>query len=115
MAGTGTLDSIYAALSDPTRREIVRQLTRGDATVSELAGPHRTTFQAVSQHIKVLETAGLVSRTKVGRTRPCRLEPDALTAAMSWIEDARRMWVGRLDRLESHLVGLQAERDADRG
>jgi DNA-binding transcriptional ArsR family regulator len=104
MAAAAELDEVYSALADPTRRRIIAQLTRGEATVSELASPHATSFQSISQHIKILEGAGLVSRSRVGRTRPCRLEPGILDAAVSWIEDAKAVWAGRLDRLERHLA-----------
>lgn len=108
-----SLDRVYAALADPTRRQIIAQLTFGAATVSELARPHPASFQSISQHIKVLEGAGLVARDRAGRTRPCRLQADALDEAVSWIEEARRVWSGRLDRLEAHLHGLQRPRDSD--
>ena len=101
------LDALFTALADPTRRDIVGRLCRGEATVTELAEPYAMTLQAVSQHIRVLERSGLVSRGRHRQTRPCRVEPDALAAALSWIEDSRRTWSERLDRLESHLDRLQ--------
>jgi DNA-binding transcriptional ArsR family regulator len=108
------LDLVFAALADPTRRGIVARLTRGEATVGELAAPYRTSVQSISQHLKVLETAGLVSRSRVRQTRPCRLEPTALDTAMSWIEDARQLWSDRIDRLDEHLDQLQHGTRADR-
>jgi DNA-binding transcriptional ArsR family regulator len=101
------LDAMFAALADRTRRDIVARLSRGEATVKELAEPYGMSLQAVSQHIGVLERSGLVSRGRYRQTRPCRLEPEALGAAVSWIEESRRAWAERMDRLEEHLVRLQ--------
>jgi DNA-binding transcriptional ArsR family regulator len=100
-------DAVFAALSDRTRRDIVARLSTGEATVKELAAPYAMSMQAVSQHIRVLERSGLVSRGRHRQTRPCRLEPAALEAAGSWIEESRRTWSERMDRLESHLSSLQ--------
>jgi DNA-binding transcriptional ArsR family regulator len=101
------LDAMFAALADRTRRDIVARLSEGDATVTELAAPYDMSVQAVSQHIGVLERCGLVSRGRQRQTRPCRLEPQALEAAVSWIEESRRAWAERMDRLEAHLARLQ--------
>ena len=101
------LDAVFAALADRTRRGIVARLSEGEATVTELAAPHAMSLQAVSQHIGVLERCGLVSRGRQRQTRPCRLEPQALEAAVSWIEESRRAWTERMDRLEAHLTRLQ--------
>ena len=101
------LDAMFAALADRTRRDIVARLSGGEATVKELAAPYDMTLQAVSQHIGVLERCGLISRGRHRQTRPCRLEPLALEAAVSWIEESRRAWSERMDRLESHLARLQ--------
>jgi len=101
------LDAVFAALADRTRREIVARLSEGEATVKELAAPHAMSLQAVSQHIGVLERCGLVSRGRQRQTRPCRLEPQALESAMSWIDESRRTWAERMDRLEAHLARLQ--------
>ncbi|WP_088979459.1 ArsR/SmtB family transcription factor [Micromonospora coxensis] len=101
------LDALFTALSDPTRRDIVARLSAGEATVKELAEPYAMSMQAVSQHIRVLEQSGLISRGRHRQTRPCRLEPAALDAAVSWIEESRRTWSERMDRLETHLAGLQ--------
>jgi DNA-binding transcriptional ArsR family regulator len=100
------LDAVFAALADPTRRGIVSRLTRGEATVGELAAPYPMSVQSISQHLKVLENAGLVSRSRVRQTRPCRLEAAALQEAVSWIDEARQVWSDRLDRLEAHLQQL---------
>jgi len=105
------LDALFTALSDRTRRDIVARLSRGEATVKELAEPYEMTMQAVSQHIRVLERSGLISQGRRRQTRPCRLEPAALEAALSWIEESRRVWAERMDRLESHLARLQEGAD----
>lgn len=101
------LDAMFAALADRTRRDIVARLSAGEATVKELAAPYAMSVQAVSQHIGVLERCGLVSRGRHRQTRPCRLEPLALEAAVSWIEESRRLWSERMDRLQEHLDRLQ--------
>ena len=105
------LDAMFAALADRTRRDIVAKLSKRDATVNELAAPYAMSLQAVSQHIRVLERCGLVSRSRHRQTRPCRLEPQALEVAVSWIEENRRAWAERMDRLETHLAHLQAGRE----
>jgi DNA-binding transcriptional ArsR family regulator len=86
------------------------RLARGDATVNELAQPFDMTQQAISRHVKVLEQAGLISRTRDAQSRPCHLEPDRLDVAAHWISEQRRMWEERYDRLDEHLETLQAER-----
>jgi DNA-binding transcriptional ArsR family regulator len=101
------LDAMFAALADRTRRDIVARLSAGEATVKELAAPYPMTLQAVSQHIGVLERCGLISRGRHRQTRPCRLEADVLETAVSWIEESRRAWAERMDRLEAHLAHLQ--------
>lgn len=101
------LDAVFAALTDRTRRDIVARLSAGEATVNELAAPYPMSVQAVSQHIAVLQRCGLVSRGRHRQTRPCRLEPQAMESVASWIEQSRRTWTERMDRLETHLAGLQ--------
>jgi DNA-binding transcriptional ArsR family regulator len=101
------LDAVFTALSDRTRRDIVARLSTGEATVKELAEPYAMTMQAVSQHLRVLERSGLISRGRDRQTRPCRLEPATLEAALEWIEESRRTWSERMDRLEAHLARLQ--------
>jgi DNA-binding transcriptional ArsR family regulator len=101
------LDAVFAALADRTRRDIVARLSEGEATVKELAAPYAMSLQAVSQHIGVLERCGLVSRGRHRQTRPCRLDPEALKTAVSWIEESRQAWTERMDRLEAHLASLQ--------
>jgi DNA-binding transcriptional ArsR family regulator len=105
------LDALFTALSDRTRRDIVARLSAGEATVKELAERYAMTMQAVSQHIQVLERSGLISRGRHRQTRPCRLEPAALEVAVSWIEESRRTWSERMDRLETHLARLQQRED----
>lgn len=101
------LDALFAALSDRTRRGIVARLSEGEATVKELAEPYAMSMQAISQHIRVLERSGMISQGRHRQTRPCRLEPAALEAALSWIEESRRVWSDRMDRLETHLSRVQ--------
>jgi DNA-binding transcriptional ArsR family regulator len=105
------LDALFTALSDRTRRDIVSRLSAGEATVKELAGPYAMSLQGVSQHIRVLERSGLISQGRHRQTRPCRLEPAALEATLSWIEESRRTWSDRIDRLETHLADLQERGD----
>jgi DNA-binding transcriptional ArsR family regulator len=103
------LDWTFSALADPTRRAILARLAQGEATVNELAEPFDLTLQAVSKHIKVLERGGLVSRARRAQFRPCRLEPEALDAAVAWIEQSRLIWAQRFDQLDAHLRELQAK------
>lgn len=98
------LDRTFAALSDPTRRAIVaRLLTDVEASVGALAGPFAMSLPAVSKHLSVLERAGLVERTRDGRNRLCRAQPDALRDAADWLEKHRVFWAGSLERLACHL------------
>jgi len=112
------LDTTFMALADPTRRAIVARLARGDATVNELAAPFEMSLPAISKHLKVLEHSGLISRTRNAQFRPCHLEPEALDAALGWIETNRRIWTERFDKLGAHLRDLQhspAEEGGDHG
>jgi len=109
------LTTTFAALADPTRRAILGRLAEGEATVTELAEPFPITTQAVSQHLKVLERAGLIARGREAQWRPCRIETNALRDVDDWLERYRRLWEERLDRLEDYLTELQAkERKRDR-
>jgi DNA-binding transcriptional ArsR family regulator len=101
------LDATFTALADPTRRAIVARLARGDATVNELAAPFDITLPGISKHLKVLERSGLISRTRRAQFRPCHLEGDVLEEALSWIEENRRVWRERFDKLDEHLRELQ--------
>jgi DNA-binding transcriptional ArsR family regulator len=103
MVNSQTLDRRLAALADPTRRAIVERLSRGEATVSELASPFDMSLPAVLKHLGVLEGAGLMRSRKVGRVKTCRLEPAALDPVAAWIGDRRAVWEQRLDALEQHL------------
>lgn len=101
------LDATFTALADPTRRAMVARLARADATVNELAAPFDMTLPAISKHLKVLERCGLISRTRQAQFRPCHLEREALDAALDWIEQNRRIWTQRFDKLDAHLRDLQ--------
>jgi DNA-binding transcriptional ArsR family regulator len=103
------LDGTFMALADPTRRAIVARLAGGDATVNELAAPFAMSLPAISKHLKVLERAGLITRTRSAQFRPCHLEPEALDAALGWIETYRRIWTERFDKLDAHLRAIQQE------
>ena len=103
------LDLAFQALADPTRRGMLARLSRGPASVSELAQPFRISLPAVMQHLQALETSGLVRSEKKGRVRTCRLEPKALSKAEKWIAEQRELWEGRLDRLEDYLEILKAK------
>ena len=94
---------MFAALADPSRRGMVERLSRGPASVTELAAPLTMSLPAVLQHLRVLQDSGLVRSEKAGRVRTCRLEPAALSAAEGWIADRRRGWEQRLDRLDAYL------------
>ena len=98
------LDRLFQALSDPSRRVMVERLSRGPASVSELARPLAMSLPAVVQHLQVLEASGLVRTEKVGRVRTCRIDPAALTAAERWIAGRRSTWERRLDRLGDYLA-----------
>jgi DNA-binding transcriptional ArsR family regulator len=101
------LDAAFAALADPTRRAIVNRLARGDATVNELAAPFDMTLPGISKHLKVLERCGLISRSRHAQFRPCHLERGPLDSAVSWIEENRRIWTERFDKLDQHLRDIQ--------
>ncbi len=98
------LDLVFQALSDPSRRVMVERLSRGPASVSELARPLAMSLPAVVQHLQVLEASGLVRSEKVGRVRTCRIEPQAFEAAEQWIVERRASWERRLDRLGDYLA-----------
>ena len=100
---TDRFDVVFAALSDPTRRSIVRRLADGEATVLELAEPFPISLPAISRHLKVLEQAGLISRGRDGQRRPCQLRPEPLVEVSAWAEHTRAAWEQRLDRLDAHL------------
>jgi DNA-binding transcriptional ArsR family regulator len=97
------LSTTFAALADPTRRAILGRLAEGEATVNELAEPFPITVQAVSKHLKVLEHAGLITRTRTAQLRPSRLQGAPLKDAVEWLERYREFWEGSFDRLEARL------------
>jgi DNA-binding transcriptional ArsR family regulator len=101
------LSSTFAALSDPTRRSILARLADGEATVTELAEPFAISLPAVSKHLKVLERAGLITRSRQAQRRPCRLEARPLADVAGWLEDYRELWDGSFDRLDDHLRAVQ--------
>ena len=97
------LTRTFAALADPTRREILARLAEGEATVNELAEPFPISVQAISKHLKVLERAELITRGRAAQLRPSRLSPAPLKDAVDWLERYRLLWEGSFDRLESRL------------
>ena len=101
------LSATFAALADPTRRAILDRLSRGDATVSELAEPFTISLPAVSKHLKVLERAGLIRRSRDARWRPCALDAQPLSEAARWVERYRRFWSASFDRLDDYLEEMQ--------
>jgi DNA-binding transcriptional ArsR family regulator len=107
------LDRTFHALSDPTRRAMVQRLSRGPASVSELAKPLEISLPAVMQHLQVLEASGIVRSAKVGRVRTCSVEPKMLAIAERWIADRRELWERRLDRLGEYLDATASENDND--
>lgn len=102
-----TLDRMFHALADPSRRAVVERLVQGPATVGELAKPLDMAMPTVLQHLRVLESSGLIRTEKAGRVRTCRLEPQALASAQGWIDRLRAEWEARLDRLDAYLQTLQ--------
>lgn len=103
------LSATFAALADPTRRAILARLALGETSVSELAKPFAMSLPAVSKHLKVLERAGLITRGRDAQMRPCRIDARALQEADAWLEEYRRFWEERLDRLDGYLRVLQAQ------
>jgi len=99
-----SVDRVFHALADPTRRAMVEKLSEGPISVSRLAAPLAITLAAVVQHLQILEQSGLIRTQKTGRVRTCRMEPDALSAAERWIADRRSMWERRLDALGRFLA-----------
>lgn len=108
MPATDSLSLVFAALADPTRRAILSKLAQGSATVGEVAKPFAVSAPAISQHLKVLERAGLVSRATRAQWRTLSLEPEPLDEASAWVEKQRREWNLRLDALDAHLQTMKA-------
>ena len=105
------LSATFAALADPTRRAILARLTQGEATVNELAAPFDISLPGVSKHLKVLEKAGLIARTREAQWRPCRLTAGPLKNMDAWLAEYRRFWDERFDRLDAYLETLKEDRD----
>ena len=105
------LDRTFAALADPTRRALVERLAQGPASVSELAAPLPMSLPAVMGHLKVLEDSGLVKSEKAGRVRTCRIDPQMLSQAESWVAERRAMWERSLDRLGAFLDATKPEHE----
>ena len=106
---TDSLSRTFSALSDPTRRAILRRLSRGETSVTELARPFKISLPAISRHLKVLERAGLIARGRKAQWRPCRMEAATMKEAVRWMDVCRREWELRFDRLEAYLKELQEE------
>jgi DNA-binding transcriptional ArsR family regulator len=102
------LSATFAALADPTRRAILARLATGEASVKDLAEPFEISAPAVTKHLKVLQRAGLITRTRHAQWRPCRLRARPLRDVSAWVEHYRRFWEERIDRLEDYLRELQA-------
>jgi DNA-binding transcriptional ArsR family regulator len=103
------LSATFSALADPTRRAILARLALGETSVTELAEPFEMSMPAVSKHLKVLEKAGLIARGREAQWRPCRIEAQALKPVDEWLENYRRLWEQRFDRLDAYLQELQAQ------
>jgi DNA-binding transcriptional ArsR family regulator len=103
------LTTTFAALADPTRRAILARLSHGDASVTDLAKPFSMSMPAISKHLKVLERAGLIVRSREAQWRPCRLKAQPLQEVAVWVEEYRQHWEQRFDRLDQYLQELQSE------
>jgi DNA-binding transcriptional ArsR family regulator len=104
-----SLSNTFAALADPTRRAILARLSLGETSVAELAAPFDISAPAITKHLKVLESAGLITRTRQAQWRPCKLEAAPLQEAADFIEQYRKFWEQRLDRLDTYLKHLQSQ------
>jgi DNA-binding transcriptional ArsR family regulator len=107
------LSVTFKALADPTRRAILARLATGEASVLDIAAPFAMSLPAVSQHLKVLEGAGLITRGREAQWRPCRLEAAALKEATDWLDTYRRFWEGSFDRLDRYLKDVQSREKKD--
>ena len=106
-------DASFAALADPTRRGVLEQLGRGDASITDLASRFQMTLTGMKKHVSVLEQAGLVATEKVGRVRTCRLGPGRLEAEAAWIEGYRQLWAARFDALDKVVAQLKQQEEDD--
>lgn len=109
MAAVDPLSATLAALADPTRRAILARLSQGEKSVTELAEPFAMTQPAVTKHLKVLENAGLITRSRQAQWRPCKLAPAPLQDVSEWLEQYRKFWEESFDRLDSYLEELKAK------
>ena len=109
---TPDLNATFSALADPTRRAILARLALGEISVTELAAPFEMSLPAISKHLKVLEHAGLIARSREAQWRPCRLEAGPLKSAAQWLEHYRRFWEESFDRLAEYLREVQSEERA---
>ncbi len=107
-----TLDTVFHALADPTRRAVVQKLVQGSASVMELAEPFEMALPSFMKHVRVLETSGLISSHKTGRVRTCEINPERLGAAETWINEQRALWVGRTNRLADHVETLATKKES---
>jgi DNA-binding transcriptional ArsR family regulator len=110
MRALDPLSGTLSALADPTRRAILARLAQGEATVNELAEPFDISLPAVSRHLKVLETAGLISRGREAQWRPCRLETKALKNVDDWLARYRRFWTGSFDKMDAYIAELKRKK-----
>lgn len=110
---TDALSAVFSALADPTRRAILARLESGDMNVTELAAPFQMSQPAISKHIKVLESAGLISRTRAAQSRLCHLEAKPLQEAAGWVERYRRYWEQSFAQLDDYLIELQRQENDD--
>ena len=114
-AATDNLSRVFGALADPTRREILSRLSRGQAGVQEIAAPFRMTLPAISKHLKVLERAKLIRRGKDKQWRPCELEAAPLKEVSDWVSDYRQFWEERFERLDEYLKEIQSQEKTKEG
>lgn len=108
---TDHLSATFAALADPTRRAILARLADGEKSVTDLAGPFAISLPAVSKHLKVLEKAHLIERSREAQWRPCKLAPEPLREVSTWLDQYRRFWEESFDRLDAYLKDLQENKD----
>ncbi len=109
------LNLTFTALSDPTRRAILARLSRGEATVQELAKPFAISAPAITKHLKVLEKAGLISRSREAQWRPCRIEASALKEVSDWVSEYRQFWEESFDRLDAYLKTMTQKKGTKNG
>ena len=110
---TDTLSMTFSALADPTRRAILTRLARGESSVNELAEPFAMSLPAITKHLKVLERAGLITRSRSAQWRPCQLQAAPLKEASGWVEQYRQFWEHNMDKLEIYLHELQQQEGED--